>query len=145
VRDTREEAFDKAVAKHIVNLHMQRTDASNQPDIEVELLTKYLTYAKTKIFPRIPEEVGHMLQDMYVTDRMSAKEQAISKSSSGIPITVRQLEAIIRLSESIARMHLSTEVKPQHVQEAHRIFKVSTMNAAASGMSSANTEAPAEL
>ena len=29
VRDTREEKFDKAVAKHIVNLHMQRTDASN--------------------------------------------------------------------------------------------------------------------
>ena len=40
---------------------------------------------------------------------------------------------------------MSTEVKPQHVQEAHRIFKVSTMNAAASGMSSANTDAPAEL
>ena len=34
-------------------------------------------------------------------------------------------------------MHLQTVVKAQHVTEAHRIFKISTMNAAASGMSNA--------
>jgi DNA replicative helicase MCM subunit Mcm2 (Cdc46/Mcm family) len=43
---------------------------------------------------------------MYVGDRMASKEQNISKKTNGIPITVRQLEAIIRLSESIAKMHL---------------------------------------
>lgn len=47
-----------------------------------------------------------MLQDMYVNDRMASKEQSISRKTNGIPITVRQLEAIIRLSESIAKMHL---------------------------------------
>ena len=76
-----------------------------------------------------------MLQNMYVTDRAQSKDQRVSKKTNGIPITVRQLEAIIRISESIAKMHLDPVVSVKHVEEAHRIFKISTMNAAASGMS----------
>lgn len=82
---------------------------------------------------------------MYVSDRMSCKEQKISKKSSGIPITVRQLEAIIRLSEAIAKMHLCNVVRVQHVEEAHRLFKVSTLHAASSGMNSKTMETPVEL
>ena len=41
-------------------------------------------------------------------------------------------------------MHLDSTVQVSHVQEAHRIFRISTLNAAASGISSA-TESPAEL
>ena len=58
---------------------------------------------------------------------------------------MRQLEAIIRLSEAIAKIHLQSVVKPQHVEEAHRLFKVSTLHAAQSGMSSQNIETPVEL
>lgn len=107
-------------------------------------MRKYVTYAKLKVQPRISEEAGHMLQDLYVSDRQTSKEQKVSKKNSGIPITVRQLEAIIRLSESIAKMQLSPQVLPVHVQEAHRLFKVSTLHAAASGISSAS-ETPTEL
>jgi len=35
-------------------------------------------------------------------------------------------------------MRLEAEVRPDHVQEAHRLFRVSTLNAAASGMASGN-------
>ena len=86
-----------------------------------------------------------MLQNMYVTDRSASKEQQISKKTTGIPITVRQLEAIIRLSEAIAQMHLQPVVKPEHCMEAHRLFKISTLNAAASGMTSAAKDTPDEL
>ena len=86
-----------------------------------------------------------MLQDLYVNDRKNSKEQKISKKSSGIPITVRQLEAIIRLSEAIARIHLQPIVKIQHCEEAHRLFKISTLNAAQSGMTSNKIESPVEL
>ena len=41
-----------------------------------------------------------------------------------IPITVRQLEAVIRLSESIAKMSLNDVVNIHHVTEAHRLFQV---------------------
>ena len=81
VRDVRDEAVDKAIATHVVNLHMLRQDASNSPEVEIEFLKKYLTYAKMKIFPRLSEEAGHMLQDMYVTDRQASKDQAISKKT----------------------------------------------------------------
>lgn len=43
-----------------------------------------------------------------------------------IPITVRQLEAIIRLSEALARMELSDVANANHVKEAIRLFTVST-------------------
>lgn len=41
----------------------------SQSDISLEDLRKYITYAKMKHFPRLSEEAGHMLQDMYVSDR----------------------------------------------------------------------------
>ena len=58
---------------------------------------------------------------------------------------MRQLEAIIRMSEAIAKMSLSPIVKKQHVEEAHRLFKISTMHAAASGMSTKGAEMPEEM
>ena len=148
VRDIREENADKQIASHIVNLHTfgksQFNDDSNA-DISLDDLRKYITYAKMKIFPRITEEAGHLLQDLYVSDRKLSKEQKISKKSTGIPITVRQLEAIIRLSESIARIHLQSVVKTQHVEEAHRLFRLSTMHAAQSGMNAKGFETPPEM
>ena len=45
-----------------------------------------------------------------------------------IPITVRQLEAIIRLSESIAKMRLSSIVTKEDVDKGNEIFRVSTID-----------------
>ena len=56
---------------------------------------------------------------------------------------MRQLEAIIRLSESLAKMELSSIVNEDHVKEAHRIFHISTMNAATSGFT-VNMQQPEE-
>lgn len=41
-----------------------------------------------------------------------------------IPITVRQLEAIIRISESLAKMQLQPFATDEHVNEALRLFQV---------------------
>jgi DNA replication licensing factor MCM6 len=40
-------------------------------------------------------------------------------------ITVRQLEAIVRLSEALARLHCRAEVHPKHVREARRLLSES--------------------
>lgn len=45
----------------------------------------------------------------------------------------RQLEAIIRISESLAKMTLTPSVQPYHVDEAIRLFKYSTMDAVSAG------------
>jgi DNA replication licensing factor MCM5 len=146
VKDIREETQDKAIAAHVVNLHTHaKISEEMTSEISLEDLRKYVTYAKMKFRPRLSEEAGHMLQDLYVADRIASRNQKISSKSTGIPITVRQLEAIIRLSEAIAKIHLQTVVKPSHVDEAHRIFTVSTLHAAASGLSSNHSEPQAEL
>lgn len=45
----------------------------------------------------------------------------------------RQLEAIIRISESLAKMTLAPVVQNHHVEEAIRLFKFSTMDAVSAG------------
>ena len=52
---------------------------------------------------------------------------------SSIPITVRQLEAIVRITESLAKLTLSPIATEQHVDEAIRLFLGSTMDAVAQG------------
>ncbi|KAL8825571.1 MAG: hypothetical protein Q9191_004331 [Dirinaria sp. TL-2023a] len=58
-----------------------------------------------------------------------------SNTRSSIPITVRQLEAIIRISESLAKISLSPIATEAHVDEAIRLFLASTMDAVTQGES----------
>lgn len=75
VKDVREDSIDKAIASHVINLHMfsRANDDGRATDFSLDELRKYITYAKMKFFPRLTEEAGHMLQDMYVNDRQSTK------------------------------------------------------------------------
>ena len=41
-----------------------------------------------------------------------------------IPITVRQLEAVVRLSEALAKMELQPFATERHVDESLRLFQV---------------------
>ena len=50
-----------------------------------------------------------------------------------VPITVRQLEAVVRISESLARMQLQVDVTENHVQQAMDLFRTSTMDAVRAG------------
>jgi DNA replication licensing factor MCM5 len=56
-----------------------------------------------------------------------------SAKKNAIPITIRQLEAIIRVAESLAKMSLLPFALESHVDEALRLFRVSTLDAAMSG------------
>ena len=48
-------------------------------------------------------------------------------------VNYSQLEAIVRISESLAKMTLSPVVQNHHVEEAIRLFKYSTMDAVSAG------------
>ena len=61
----------------------------------------------------------------------SAEVSANTRSS--IPITVRQLEAIVRITESLAKISLSPVATEAHVDEAIRLFLASTMDAVTQG------------
>lgn len=45
----------------------------------------------------------------------------------------RQLEAVVRISESLAKMQLQPFATEVHVTEALRLFQVSTLDAAMTG------------
>ena len=51
-----------------------------------------------------------------------------------VPITVRQLEAVVRIAESLARMQLVPTATEAHVRRALDLFTVSTMDAVRSGV-----------
>lgn len=50
-----------------------------------------------------------------------------------VVVIYRQLEAIIRISESLAKVTLTKMVAEHHVDEAIRLFKFSTMDAVQAG------------
>jgi DNA replication licensing factor MCM5 len=102
-------------------------------------MKKYIQYCKARCSPRLSEEAGEVLTSSYVKIRDDVRRRAIASSGrsdgrdgdtqSAIPITVRQLEALVRLSESLAKMRLDPQVRSEDVTEALRLFKVSTMAA----------------
>ena len=67
-----------------------------------------------------------------------------SSEMPAVPITVRQLEAIVRISESLARMQLLVQATEAHVRFAIDLFKTSTMDAVRSGVIDITVSIPAE-
>uniref|UniRef100_A0A1Q3EVG0 DNA replication licensing factor MCM5 n=1 Tax=Culex tarsalis TaxID=7177 RepID=A0A1Q3EVG0_CULTA len=137
VKDVHDQARDMTLAKHVMNVHM----SANKPTVETQegeiplaTFKKYINYCRTHCGPRLDEVAAEKLKARYVLMRSGAGEaerQADKRLS--IPITVRQLEAIIRISESLAKMQLQPFANEHNVTEALRLFQVSTLDAAMSG------------
>ena len=87
-------------------------------------LKRYVAYARATCHPCLSQAAHEMLANYYVSVREQMRKQAIESGASVIPITVRQLEAIIRISESLARMQLEAVATVDHVTEAIRLFQV---------------------
>lgn len=68
-----------------------------------------------------------------------------ANARSSIPITVRQLEAIVRITESLAKLTLSPTATEAHVDEAIRLFLCSTMDAVNQGSSQGSRELVEEV
>ena len=68
-----------------------------------------------------------------------------ANARSSIPITVRQLEAIVRITESLAKLSLSPVATERHVDEAIRLFLCSTMDAVNQGGNLSSKEAADEV
>lgn len=99
-------------------------------------MRKYVSYCRTKCAPRLSPEAARKLSNHYVSMRSDIhKYEGESGERSSIPVTIRQLEAVVRISEAIAKISLSPIAAEQHVDEALRLFRVSTMNAVLSGHS----------
>jgi DNA replication licensing factor MCM5 len=122
----RDEERDLMIAKHVIELHKGGQDQDNdQAPIPVGEMRKYISYCRNRIRPSLTKEASDVLMNHYVDIRKGMREE-----TSGIPITVRQLDAIVRISESLAKMELRDDVDVGHVEEALRMFTVSTLDSA---------------
>lgn len=140
VKDEHNEQRDRMIAKHVMNIHMNRpnqnTDENGEAvgEIDIDKMRRYIAYCKSKCAPRLSSEAQEMLSSHFVSLRKQVQQvERDNDERSSIPITVRQLEAIIRISESLAKITLSTAVQNFHVEEAIRLFKFSTMDAVSAG------------
>ena len=133
VRDIHNKERDEQMAIHIVDISASNKIATRKEEGEISVndLKKYIAYARMNCTPKLTEESAKVLQNYYIEDRKKYNENK-TKKGNDIPVTVRQLEAIIRLSEAIAKMSLSNVVTRKDVDEAHRLFQISTMSAASS-------------
>ena len=134
VRDIHNKERDERIAHHIVDISASNKVSSSKKEegeIPINDLKKYIAFAKAYCTPKLTEDSAKALQNYYIEDRKKYNENK-TKKGNDIPVTVRQLEAIIRLSEAIAKMSLSNIVTRKDVDEAHRLFQISTMSAASS-------------
>lgn len=125
---------DRELAEHILKGHqvgemMRRresglTTAETQvleepytPHFNPDFLRKYVAYAK-RIYPVMTDETMQIIEKKYLDIRKTGEG-----IGSSVPITPRQLEAIIRLSEAGARLRLSETVEADDAERAVRIVE----------------------
>merc|ERR1711902_434371 len=135
VKDEHDEGRDVTLAKHVMQVHMNAAaDTSVEGELSLDFMKKYIAYCRSRCGPRLEENAAEKLKNKYVLMRNSNREiEEEGEKRLAIPITVRQLEAIVRISESLAKMELKPFATDAHVDEAIRIFQVSTLSAAQSG------------
>lgn len=110
------------------------------------MIITILTLPPSRCAPRLSPTAAEKLSSHFVSIRRQVHASELSANArSSIPITVRQLEAIIRISESLAKISLSNIATEAHVDEAIRLFLASTMDAVTQGEGQGSRELMEEV
>jgi replicative DNA helicase Mcm len=114
IKDLPDIKKDEKTATHILNLH-QNPDMED-PEIPTNFFKKYIAYVKQKITPKLTDAALEEIKNYYVTLRN--KETSEESQIKTIPISPRQLDALIRLSEASAKLRLSDKVTKKDARRA---------------------------
>uniref|UniRef100_A0A7S3PIF9 MCM C-terminal AAA(+) ATPase domain-containing protein n=1 Tax=Aplanochytrium stocchinoi TaxID=215587 RepID=A0A7S3PIF9_9STRA len=103
----------------------ENTQTQQQPQtFSTEQLQSYIRYART-IDPLLPPDIQPKLVECY---RKLREGDNVGQNRTAYRITVRQLEALIRLAEALARLHLDDRVRPRYVEWAYHLLKTSIVS-----------------
>ena len=108
---------DHSTLKGIDCVSIMEATQDIRPIYDTEFLRKYVAYSK-RITPVLTEEANRIIHDSYLDIRKLGEEK-----DSSVPITARQLEAFVRLSEASARARLSHQVSADDATRAVKIVE----------------------
>jgi DNA replicative helicase MCM subunit Mcm2 (Cdc46/Mcm family) len=133
ILDKPEREKDRALAGAILAQHVEaegreakRTEAGPEgPPVKVVLnrfstdfMRKYVAYAKRNVFPVMEEAAHKALLDFFVDLRKQGEGE-----HKPVPITLRQVEALVRLTEASARSRLSPVATKADAERAITILQ----------------------
>ncbi len=110
IRDTPD--HDREIARSILN------SSSYEPEIDLDLLYRYVVYARQNINPQLSEEAKEYLEEYYIKRR----EVLLRTEDAPVPITPRQLVGLKRLAKARARQRLSKVVTLEDVKAVTELF-----------------------
>ena len=123
MRDVPDKSKDDRIAMHVLREHQfEAKDDVIQP----EFFRKYVAYAKQRIKPRLSEEAVEELRKFYV----DLRNLPVSSESAmrPIPISARQLQALVRMAEASAKIRLREEVTKDDAIESIELMKYYLMH-----------------
>jgi replicative DNA helicase Mcm len=130
IQDRPDQARDRILASRILQSHqegearevMRATEGlpvpSSTAPFPPDFLRKYIAWARRNVRPVLSADALKTLEDFYVRIRRQGEEP-----NAPVPITARQLEALVRLSEASARARLSPTVDREDSERAIRIVE----------------------
>ncbi len=117
LRDVPDKDKDEKIASHI--LESRLNPELRKPEISQEFMRKYIAYVRQNSRPLMTKEALERIKNFYVTMR------GMYKGEDTVAITLRQNEALLRLSEASAKVRLSPMVEQSDAERAIKIMKVS--------------------
>jgi replicative DNA helicase Mcm len=118
LKDLPDRTRDEAIANHVL---VEHKEFGSKLNMDFNLFRKYIAYAKQKVQPFLTEESIAEIKKFYVDLRnMPVSGDQVMRP---LPISARQLEALIRLSEASARARLSSQVSREDAKRAIDLMK----------------------
>ena len=118
LRDIPDRDKDEKIADHVLHEHMKEGENMLIPR---ELFRKYVAYAKQRIKPELTPEAVEEIKRFYI--ELRNKPVAVESGLRPIPISARQLQALIRMSEASAKVRLSKKVTREDAIKSINIMK----------------------
>ncbi|ORD94898.1 MCM2 [Enterospora canceri] len=125
IRDEIDEKNDRELARRIIRNHFSEDESEDEGSgdrLSLNTLKAYLSYAKNNFSPTISEFNLSKLTQLYMDLRKHSMH-------SGIPITVRLIESVVRISEGFAKLRLSHTVENEDVEMAIKVALESFLSA----------------
>lgn len=119
IKDLPDNDKDEKMATHILMLHQD--PLALEEEIPTDLLRKYIGYTRQKIHPKLTDSAIQEIKTYYVKMRKAGGSEETSIKS--VPISARQLEALVRMSEASARLRLSDKVSKKDALRAIRLLE----------------------